>query len=38
MPTEVYLYDAVRTPFGKYGGALAGVRPARPAEPVGVGR
>ena len=27
MSTEVYLYDAVRTPFGRYGGALAGVRP-----------
>jgi acetyl-CoA acetyltransferase family protein len=27
MPIEVYLYDAVRTPFGRYGGALAGVRP-----------
>src|ERR1700741_3233152 len=27
MPTDVYLYDAVRTPFGKYGGALAGARP-----------
>jgi acetyl-CoA acetyltransferase family protein len=27
MPTDVYLYDAVRTPFGKYSGALAGVRP-----------
>ncbi|MEH0820491.1 MULTISPECIES: thiolase family protein [unclassified Micromonospora] len=27
MPTDVYLYDAVRTPFGRYGGALAGVRP-----------
>jgi acetyl-CoA acetyltransferase family protein len=27
MPTDVYVYDAVRTPFGKYGGALAGVRP-----------
>ena len=27
MPHEVYLYDAVRTPFGRYGGALAGVRP-----------
>jgi acetyl-CoA acetyltransferase family protein len=26
MP-EAYLYDAVRTPFGRYGGALAGVRP-----------
>ncbi|MDH6464636.1 acetyl-CoA acetyltransferase family protein [Micromonospora sp. A200] len=27
MPTDVYVYDAVRTPFGRYGGALAGVRP-----------
>lgn len=26
MP-EVFVYDAVRTPFGKYAGALAGVRP-----------
>lgn len=25
--TDVFVYDAVRTPFGKYGGALAGVRP-----------
>ncbi len=25
--TEVYIVDAVRTPVGKYGGALAGVRP-----------
>jgi len=24
---EVFLYDAVRTPFGRYAGALAGVRP-----------
>lgn len=24
---QVYLLDAVRTPFGRYGGALAGVRP-----------
>src|SRR3712207_2225008 len=24
---EAYVYDAVRTPFGRYGGALAGVRP-----------
>jgi acetyl-CoA acetyltransferase family protein len=24
---EAYLYDAVRVPFGRYGGALAGVRP-----------
>ncbi len=26
MP-EVFVYDAVRTPFGRFGGALAGVRP-----------
>ena len=25
--TDAFLYDAVRTPFGKYGGALAGTRP-----------
>ncbi|HSD76128.1 MAG TPA: thiolase family protein [Solirubrobacteraceae bacterium] len=25
--SPAYLYDAVRTPFGRYGGALAGVRP-----------
>ncbi|MBV2362992.1 thiolase family protein [Streptomonospora nanhaiensis] len=25
--TDVYVLDAVRTPFGKYGGALSGVRP-----------
>ncbi|WP_214411295.1 thiolase family protein [Sphaerisporangium fuscum] len=25
--SEVYIVDAVRTPFGKYGGALSGVRP-----------
>jgi acetyl-CoA acetyltransferase family protein len=25
--TEAYVLDAVRTPFGRYGGALAGVRP-----------
>jgi acetyl-CoA acyltransferase len=25
--TEAYVYDAVRTPFGRFGGALAGVRP-----------
>ena len=24
---DAYVYDAVRTPFGKYGGALANVRP-----------
>jgi acetyl-CoA acetyltransferase family protein len=27
MTHDVFLYDAVRTPFGRYGGALAGVRP-----------
>ena len=27
MTAEVFVYDAVRTPFGRYGGALAGVRP-----------
>ncbi|WP_432010712.1 thiolase family protein [Streptomyces cucumeris] len=26
-PRDVYIVDAVRTPVGKYGGALAGVRP-----------
>src|SRR4051794_20281699 len=25
--TASFLYDAVRTPFGRFGGALAGVRP-----------
>jgi acetyl-CoA acetyltransferase family protein len=25
--SDAFLYDAVRTPFGRYGGALAGVRP-----------
>jgi len=25
--TDAYVLDAVRTPFGRYGGALAGVRP-----------
>ncbi|MDQ3850433.1 MAG: thiolase family protein [Actinomycetota bacterium] len=25
--SDAYLYDAIRTPFGRYGGALAGVRP-----------
>ncbi|HSV20325.1 MAG TPA: acetyl-CoA C-acyltransferase [Casimicrobiaceae bacterium] len=25
--TDAFIYDAVRTPFGRYGGALAGVRP-----------
>ena len=27
LPTPVYICDAVRTPFGRYGGALATVRP-----------
>jgi acetyl-CoA acetyltransferase family protein len=27
MAGGAYIYDAVRTPFGRYGGALAGVRP-----------
>ena len=27
MTREAFLYDAVRTPFGRYGGALAAVRP-----------
>src|SRR5215212_8758310 len=27
MPGDVYILDAVRTPTGRYGGALAGVRP-----------
>lgn len=26
MNSDVLVYDAVRTPFGKYGGALAGTR------------
>jgi acetyl-CoA acyltransferase len=26
MPEQAYICDAVRTPFGRYGGALAGVR------------
>ncbi|WP_226345620.1 thiolase family protein [Agilicoccus flavus] len=25
--TQTFLYDAIRTPFGRYGGALAGIRP-----------
>ncbi|MGN6188907.1 MAG: 3-oxoadipyl-CoA thiolase, partial [Conexibacter sp.] len=25
--TDAYVLDAIRTPFGRYGGALAGVRP-----------
>ncbi|MFI9542793.1 thiolase family protein [Streptomyces sp. NPDC052016] len=26
-PRDVYVVDAVRTPFGRYGGALSGIRP-----------
>src|SRR5450759_4893752 len=26
-PLHAFIYDAVRTPFGKFGGGLAGVRP-----------
>ena len=25
--SSAYVYEAVRTPFGRYGGALSGVRP-----------
>jgi acetyl-CoA acetyltransferase family protein len=25
--SDAYIYDAIRTPFGRYGGALSGVRP-----------
>ena len=31
--SAAYLYDAIRTPFGRHGGALAGVRPGRPRRP-----
>ena len=27
MPNEVFVYDAVRTPIGRHGGGLAGIRP-----------
>ncbi|MFD5573470.1 thiolase family protein [Streptomyces cadmiisoli] len=27
QPRDVYIVDAVRTPFGRYGGALSGIRP-----------
>lgn len=27
LPRDVYVVDAVRTPVGRYGGALAAVRP-----------
>ena len=26
MMQQVYIYDAIRTPIGRYGGALSGVR------------
>lgn len=29
MAGAAFLLDAVRTPFGRYGGALGGVRPVR---------
>ena len=25
--SDAFIYEAVRTPFGRFGGALAGVRP-----------
>jgi acetyl-CoA acetyltransferase family protein len=31
VSSDVFVYDAVRTPFGKYGGDLAGSRPDDPA-------
>ena len=34
---KVYVLDAVRTPFGRYGGALAGIRPDDLAAHVGAG-
>jgi acetyl-CoA acyltransferase len=27
MSATAYIYEAVRTPFGRHGGALAGIRP-----------
>jgi acetyl-CoA acetyltransferase len=36
--TEVFIADGVRTPQGRYGGALAGVRPDDLALSVGVGQ
>jgi acetyl-CoA acetyltransferase len=27
VTSDVFVYDTVRTPFGRYAGALAGVRP-----------
>ncbi|MEV5734964.1 hypothetical protein [Streptomyces sp. NPDC052292] len=29
--SDAYLHAAARTPFGRFGGALAGVRPGDPA-------
>ena len=34
---EAFVYDAVRTPFGRFGGALAGVRPDDLAAAVACG-
>src|SRR3954465_11856630 len=34
-PRDVYVVDAVRTPFGRYGGGLAGTRPDDPAPHAG---
>ena len=36
--TEAYVYDAVRTPFGRLGGALAGVAAGRPGRVRAYGR
>jgi len=36
--TEAYICDAIRTPFGRYGGALASVRAADLAAiPIAIG-
>ena len=35
MTDDVFLYDAVRTPFGRYGGALGRRPPRRPRRPGG---
>ena len=32
MVQDAYIYSGVRTPVGKIGGALAGQRPAEPAD------
>ena len=38
MASEALIIDAVRTPMGRYGGALAGVRPDDLAAHVDLGR